>query len=267
MSLTISLRVPDGIVLAADSLSTQMSVYQLFADFKFQCPECKADIPLEKIQLPPVPIPSSTGAFAQKITSLKTKEEGYSLGIATFGMGVITGKTVYYHLRMLNKNESFTDLTQAAERIADYFQGQLIEQFGDISDKPEDQFPIGFQIVGYENGAGMTKLIYIGKNIKITTFDKIGCTLGGAVFLVNKMWELKGQDPKLKIIYESLSLQDACDLAEYFIKTTAEFLRFANTTPNVGGDVDVALITGYSGFKWIKCKELTKILETEKEKL
>jgi hypothetical protein len=33
--------------------------------------------------------------------------------------------------------------------------------------------------------------------------------------------------------------------------------------PTVGGAVDVALLTHYSNYKWIKCKTLTKALEHE----
>ncbi|NQS99270.1 MAG: hypothetical protein HQ591_12525 [candidate division Zixibacteria bacterium] len=264
MSLTISLRVPDGIVLAADSLSTQRSALQLMAEFHAKCPKCETEFPIKDLPLPAVHVPSSTGSFAQKVTSLKTKDNKHSLGIATFGMGVITGKTIYYHLRMLNQIELFENLAHASEKISEHLLAQLKIQFGDLSKYPDDSYPLGFQLVGYEDEIGKTIQIYIGKEIKREIRDTIGCTIGGQGLLVKKMWELKNQAPEYQLTYESLSLQDACDLAEYFIRATADFQRFSNMMPDVGGAVDIALITKYSGFKWIKCKELTKILEADK---
>lgn len=265
MSLVISLRVPDGIVLAADSLSTQRSALQMMANLQIECPECKNKFPIENFELPPLQIPSSTGSFAQKITSLKTKDNKFSLGIATFGLGIITGKTIYYHIRLINQNELFDNVEHATERISEYFRDQLEKQIGDLEKFPIDAFPLGFQLVGYEDDNGKTFEVYIGRKIKKQVRDTIGCTIGGQGYLVKKIWELKKQAPEFQLSYESLSLQDACNLAEYFINATADFQRFSNMIPDVGGAVDIALITKYSGFKWIKCKELTKILEADKE--
>ena len=59
----------------------------------------------------------------------------------------------------------------------------------------------------------------------------------------------------------TITVQDAIDYAEFAINSTAAYQRFSMMIPTVGGDVDVALVTAYTGFKWIKYKELTKILE------
>jgi hypothetical protein len=235
------------------------------AEFHARCPECNKEFPIKDLKLPPVPIASSTRSFAQKITSIKIKDEGYQLGIATFGLGVITGKTIYYHLRLLNQKEEFENLSSAAEKIGNYFHQQLKVQFGDLADAPDDVFPLGFHLVGYDDDTGKVRKIYIGKEIKTEDFAKIGCVFGGEGTLIKKLWEIQQQSSEYSTIYESLSLQDAVDLAEFYIQTTAGFQRFSNMIPNVGGDVDIALITRYSGFKWIKCKELSKKLEADKE--
>ena len=178
MSLTISLRVPDGIVLAADSLSTQTSAIHLMAEFQANCPKCKEEFPIKDLGLPPLPITSSTRSFAQKMSSLKTKDNQFSLGIATFGMGVVNKKTIYYHIRLLNQEKLFSGLVDASDTIAGYFSEQLTHQFGDLSKAPKDLYPLGFQVVGYEEDTAKTILVHIGREIKIDIKDKIGCTYG-----------------------------------------------------------------------------------------
>ncbi len=59
----------------------------------------------------------------------------------------------------------------------------------------------------------------------------------------------------------ALSLQDAIDYADFTVRMTAGVQRFANMIPTVGGDVDIALITNYSEFRWIKSKALARVLE------
>ena len=79
---------------------------------------------------------------------------------------------------------------------------------------------------------------------------------GDAFYIGNNILSKNNKTP-----YGSFSLKDAIDYAEYLINATANFQRFANTIPSVGGEVDVALITSFRPFVWIKCKELTTRLE------
>ncbi|MCF7809449.1 hypothetical protein K9N50_00525 [bacterium] len=263
MSLTISLLIPDGIVLAADSLAATKSGFQFIGDLDVKCPECNKEFPIENLQLPPLPVTSST-MIVQKMTSLITEDEKHSIGIATYGIGILNEMTIYNHIRILNKKILFRSITDAIDKIIEYFSGQLEKHFGDLSNLPDDFYPIGFHIVGYEDDNPRTFLVHIGKEVRTEVIDKIGCTYGGQGFLIEKIWELHKQTPQLQIIYESLSLQDAIDLAEYLINATGDFYRFSNMIPEVGGDVDVALVTKYSGFKWIKCKTLTKVIEADR---
>jgi hypothetical protein len=49
-------------------------------------------------------------------------------------------------------------------------------------------------------------------------------------------------------------LQDAIDLAEFFVDTTATFTRFKRGAGTVGGPTESAAITKHEGFKWIRRK-------------
>jgi hypothetical protein len=80
------------------------------------------------------------------------------------------------------------------------------------------------------------------------------------------MWELGKKDPRRGTTYENFSLQDAIDYAEFLITATAKYQRFTNIIPNVGGEVDIALVTPFGDFSWIRQKELGKILENSSKR-
>lgn len=122
---------------------------------------------------------------------------------------------------------------------------------------------MGFQVVGFETSSdlfGHTVDVAIGETPGSRMNDGIGCTISGDTEVVRKIWEI-GHGTNRAPNYGSFSLKDAVDYVEFLINTTASFQRFANMIPTVGGAVDVALITNYSQFTWIKYKELTRILE------
>ena len=56
------------------------------------------------------------------------------------------------------------------------------------------------------------------------------------------------------IIYEGMPIQDAIDLAVYLVNVTIGHSRFAVGPPVCGGHIDVATITS-RGFRWIRRKE------------
>jgi hypothetical protein len=57
------------------------------------------------------------------------------------------------------------------------------------------------------------------------------------------------------IIYEGMPIQDAVDLAVYLVNVTIGHSRFAVGPPVCGGQIDVATITS-RGFNWVRKKEL-----------
>ena len=267
MTLVVSLRVPDGVVLAADSLqTTQAAIFPGLKDIKIACPKCKEQITLKEIHMPPIQVPMSTSSFAQKLFPFKN-----NFGVACFGSGIVNSRTIYYHIKILEKslsNEAIDSVSGAAGKIMDYFDAELKEDLTkrnlDIANAPEEFYPFGFQVVGYETDkdiSGKTIEVLIGKKSKKKEIDQIGCSVSGDRQIVTKLWELHEDDPRLATNYGSFSLQDAIDYAEFLIKTTATQQRFSNMIPTVGGEVDIALITTHSGFKWIQFKNLTKVLE------
>jgi hypothetical protein len=259
MTLAVSLRVPDGLVIAADSLATSIGQIGISAEVQSKCPICKKSIQLKDLKLPPISIPTSLSSYAQKVFPFQD-----IYGIATYGLGILNEKTIYYHIKMIEKKSfetPYSGVTNVANILKEYFDKEIKKQIKDIEKSPDTFYPLGFLVVGYDDDTGKTIVVKIGKKSVMEEKVGSGCTYGGEGGVVNKLWELSRSQSQRATNFGSFSLQDAVDYAEYLINTTANFQRFAITIPNVGGDVDIALITPFRKFTWIKYKKMTEILE------
>jgi len=259
MTLIVSLRVPDGVVIAGDSLQTvrgnlQMELKQHPVDIPGHG-EFKIDL-----KLPAMEISTSTYSYAQKIFPFRKK-----YGMGAFGLGIINQRTIYNHIKNLERNlTGDLDLIGVAEKIKDYFWAEFQEdlkkqgKLAELEKLPDNATVFGMQIIGYTaetDYSGHTVQITIGKKATIQEFGGIGCTVSGETNVPQKLWQLGNAN------YGAFSLQDAVDYAEFLIHTTAVHQRFANMIPTVGGFIDMALLTNYNDFRWIKCKKMTKIIE------
>lgn len=56
------------------------------------------------------------------------------------------------------------------------------------------------------------------------------------------------------LVEAPMPIQDAIDLAEFFVDTTATFARFRRGASTVGGPTESAAITKHEGFKWVRRK-------------
>lgn len=264
MTLVISVRAPDGIVIGADSLSTTHSSLSFKGNIETACPKCGNKIKLSDFPGPKIRVPVSIFPTAQKLFSIRE-----DFGIGFFGMSIINGISIYNHIRSNDENwKKFTEVSKLAEALGKYFHKELKKQFRDITKAPDNFRPLGFQLVGFDKESkpwGRTVSVSIGKIIETKIEDKIGCTFSGEGHIVKKLWELREQ-MGLGALYESFSLQDAVEYVSFLIGTTAKFQKFANMIPTVGEPVDIAVVTRHGGFKWIKCKDYIKILESKEEK-
>lgn len=59
---------------------------------------------------------------------------------------------------------------------------------------------------------------------------------------------------EVQLVAQTMPVRDAIDLADFLVETTKRFFRFLPGADIVGGDTDVAVVTRYEGFKWIKRK-------------
>lgn len=271
MSLVISLRVPDGIVTAADSLATAQNILEFYTDeLTITCPNCHKSLKGEEVKLPPIPMPFSASSYTQKLFNIIGK-----YAVSSFGQGIINGKSIYFHLReferSINESGESGTYTMILDKLINYFEQELLNELPKYKEEaPDKWYPIGFHFNGYktdENGTkGYTTEVYIGKENIVREEEIIGCTIGGDIKVVKKLWEIGREDEHSQIKYHLLSLQDAVELSEYLIETTSNFQRFANEVPTVGGAIDISLVTPFEGFQWIKRKELMETIEEQKTK-
>nr|WP_314431447.1 hypothetical protein [uncultured Brevundimonas sp.] len=59
---------------------------------------------------------------------------------------------------------------------------------------------------------------------------------------------------EVPIVQPTMPTKDAIDLADFLVETTKRFVRFLPGADTVGGCTDIAVVTKYEGFKWIKRK-------------
>ncbi|MDI6734779.1 MAG: hypothetical protein QME42_01075 [bacterium] len=256
MSLVVSLRVPDGIVVAADSLMTFHTQAVPKEEF-VRCPKCEAKIPHSLIS-PPPPVLTPGSPNVQKLFCVKKRD----IGLAVFGMPFLTGRTIENHLRDLEKRifENET-VERVAAKVEEYFRAELNKEVGNLENIPENQFPLGFQLSGYDEqdvSIGKTFSIELGRTSRIEPLHSkgYGCSISGDQRVVLKLWK---EDPNIPLPmppFQLLPLQDAIDYTIFLIDTTIKFQRFTPMTPTCGGSIDVSVITYHSGFQWIKKKEL-----------
>jgi len=256
MSLVVSLRVPDGIILAADSLMTFQTQAVPKEEF-VRCPNCNSKIPHSLISPPPAILSPGSSNF-QKLFCIKKK----NIGLGVFGMPFLTGRTIESHIRTLEKKifENET-VERVAAKVEEYFRAELNKEVGNIENIPERQFPLGFQLAGYDEqeiNIGKTFSIEIGRTSKIEPLHEkgFGCSISGDQRVILKLWK---EDPNIPLPmppFQLLPLQDAIDYAIFLIDTTIKFQKFTPMTPTCGGSIDVAVITPHSGFQWVKKKEL-----------
>ncbi|MEW6617982.1 MAG: hypothetical protein AB1422_01300 [bacterium] len=256
MSLVVSVRVPDGIILAADSLMTFHTQAVPKEEF-VKCPKCEAKIPHSLVS-PPPPVLSPGSSNTQKLFCIKKR----NVGIAVFGIPFLSGRTIESHLRDVEKRVFENETVErVAVKVEEYFKAELNKEVGNLENIPERQFPLGFQVAGYDEQdpyIGKTFSVEIGRTSRIEPLHTkgYGCSISGDQRVILKLWK---EDPNIPLPmppFQLLPLQDAIDYALFLIETTIEFQRFTPMTPTCGGNIDVAVITHQTGFQWIKRKEL-----------
>jgi len=259
MTLIVSLRTVDGIVVAGDSLSTIMAQVQFKAQLDIKCPQCGHEHREDPVATGGQ-IPSSTFSFAQKVFPFME-----NFGVGSHGAGQLSGKTMYFALRELEKDLKdqgwkASGVTEAADKIGKYVFNLAKESIPDLDKLPDERVFLGFQVVGYDGPDAKTMRIGIGNKVYTTTLSGRGCTADGETRVTTSIWELYKNHKEDQAQYAVFSLQDAIDYAKFLISTTAEYQRFSRTIPRVGGDIDIGLVTPLDGFIWIQQKPLGKIL-------
>lgn len=258
MTLVVSVRVPDGVVVAADSLATLAMQAKAQAKGPAKCPKCGEEHVVEvELALPREMATLSTLPYALKLVPLWGR-----FAVASFGHSLIGERSVFALIQEFQQQHTFTDPQEAADALSERLFKVLGETI-DLNDLADDSVILGFHLSGHKDGKPVATVSRIGKQINANSYDGFGATIDGETSVVTHMWGLKQSIPQMGAIYQAWSVLDASDYAEFLISLTASSQRFGLMVPTVGGAIDVALVTPQNKFRWIKRKQLASLLLEE----
>ena len=274
MTIAITLKVNDGLVLAADSASTIVVTDEL----------------------------GNAGVInvynnANKIFNLI---KGRPIGAITWGGGNIGAASITTLMKdfrqMLTgarpapvgsqwQPSATATVEQVAELAKRFFFDHLYQTAYQDAHKPPQ---IGFVIAGYSDQEGMAdeyelqilsaqecigpRLIRRREESGFNWYGQIEpitrLVLGYSSDLVKILVEdlnvpheqlepiilLLQQKLSAPLVSPAMPIQDAIDLAEFLVDLAINYARFIPGAPTVGGPIEIAAITKHEGFKWVRRK-------------
>jgi hypothetical protein len=273
MTIALSLKVHEGIVLASDSASTVVG----------QGPGN-------------MPVAIKVYNNANKIFNLL---KGAPIGASTWGAGAIGQASIAMLVKDLRRRFSGLDSSRGkkwqinpakyemlwvAERVREFiFEEHYKPFFSDWPNKPD----MGLFVVGYSANESLAEEYQIdvvsgecAPPKLLRPKDLAGMTWNGQTEAVTRL--VAGFSPSLpsilqqnlgiqedripavmnvlqvalnpNLIQAAMPLQDAIDLASFLTETAISFSRFAPGASVVGGPIEVAAISKHEGFKWVERK-------------
>lgn len=242
MSLIIAVYVPEGIVMASDSRQsiTIGGTRPTGEEFKVE----------------------TVNSDAVMKTFLLGQQQ---VGISNFGQDLLDGVPMGSYIRRFIEESLVTadDVTTIPDKLVRYFR---------------QSFPkadVGFHVAGYRKD-GKSSIPYVyhchvsrnkvdRRNAKPDGSVVYGATWSGQIDILTSIVNpvaVKDEEGKQKIVrspapivWDAMTLQDAIDFSIYAIRTTIDTMRFQARPKNVGGPIDVLLLTSESPPDWVQRKK------------
>ncbi len=189
----------------------------------------------------------------------------HQVGISNFGKDLLGGVPTASRISRFIEEEltSNDDIKTIPKKLVDHFR----KSFPDAD--------AGFHVTGYKKeGKISVPYIYschIEKNVvkRVNTkpdgSPSYGASWSGQTDILSSILvpvvikDDQGNNKAIRspapIIWDAMALQDAIDFSIYAIRTTIDTMRFQARQKNVGGPIDVLVITPEEA-KWIQRKEL-----------
>jgi hypothetical protein len=273
MTIAISLKINDGLVLAADSASTVLGM-----------------IPTGELQVINV---------YNNVSKLFNLRKGLPIGAVTWGAGSIGQASISTIVKDLRErftggDRDFRDwelkkdtynVEAVARRLREFV-------FDDLYAKAFSSFPaqkqpaLGFIVAGYSADAAFAEEFKIDIQngecsgpTRLRNQDQVGVTwagdgealnrlivgtsggmpvalgrLGIPASQINQAMATIQQSLQVPLVLPAMPLQDAIELAEFMVDVTIRFSRFMPGAQTVGGPIEVAAISKHEGFRWIRRK-------------
>jgi hypothetical protein len=234
MSFVITVYVPAGIVMASDSRQS--------ITIEGAAPDGK---PLTKIE-------TVSSDFVYKTFLLERQK----VGINSFGESLLGKIPTESHIKRFSEEvlDDADDVTTIPSKLTEFFR------------KDFPKADTAFHIAGFKSierkSTPYVFYCHVGKNeierknVATNTENIVyGATWGGqADIIASLLLPIPGQ-PKPPILWDAMTIQDAIDFAIYAVRTTIDTMRFQARPKNVGGPVDVLLISPDKLPRWIQIKE------------
>jgi hypothetical protein len=269
MTVAIALQVHDGVVLASDSALTLNNTTKTAPDNILNIYN-----------------------NANKIFNLKKGLPigGVTYGMGSFGASSITTLIKDLRRRFSGDDKDYQawaiGISYTVEQIAIKTREFLFEENFLPLNATSSGVQFGFLVAGYGAGAKLSEtwsieikdgkceppklVIPQGQSNCIVGGDpEVFCRLANGVspFLapvllhagfdqltVDKVVAAAQSGLGIPLVEAPMPIQDAIDLAEFFVSTTSIFARFKRGAATVGGPVESAAITKHEGFKWVHRK-------------
>ncbi len=231
MSLVVTVYVPSGIVMAADSRMTVLRTEEREENG-------------QKIRMQQQLVLSDN---AYKIVELRS----VGVGVGVYDAGVINNQPVDSHVHRFEEEAVAPgdDVVTVANKLLDYFQAN----FPGVA--------VGVHVAGYRTeGRASVPYVLVGHTVREPKARRVnadaegrvqyGITRAGDTLVANRLI-----DPNYLPLFPAMPLQDAVDYALHLIRATIDTMRFEPRFPSVGGPIDVLAITP-DGMRWVQRKEL-----------
>jgi hypothetical protein len=268
MTIVVTVKINDGIVLAADSAST-------FYDDKGEFLNIYNN--------------------ANKVFNLV---KGLPIGGLSWGAGGIGSASIATIVKDLRRRLAGQDakfaswqldpgsytVQQVAQRVREFLFDELF--MGAYGANPPANYFLGFKVCGYSAGAPLSEVLgikIINSNCdppileqrqdwmgvrwdgEYESMDRLVLGVGSAI--ASKLENIgidktRARDAADQLISDlakwpvlaGMPIQDAIELALFMVETSIKFVKFNMGHNTVGGPIEIAAITKHEGFKWVQRK-------------
>lgn len=261
MTITVSVKVRDGIVLGTDSM-TQILV-----------PDEEGNVGVAK-----------TYSHARKLFQIATMP----IGVMAYGAGNIAERTpeslvLEYSRRMEQFGINTRSVEAVARGLCRFIQCVYYKEFG--ATRPEDRPVMGFFVGGYSIGSPFAEewefqLPRDGDVLQVRPPAQFGGAWRGRTAPINRLYW--GFDPDIRnrlagggvpfkyvqaifskqlwsmpIAFPAMPIQDAVNFTTFVLRITIGYYSFVLGPPDCGGPIQLATVLPDKGFEWVSEPKLS----------
>lgn len=265
MTICVSVRIPEGLILAADSMVT--------LEGTINTPQGQQTGVLQTFE------------FANKVTRIKD----YPIGVMTWGIASISNRSIPSLIMEWEHGYPSISLVQSftVKDVADELHKFIEERYDKVYPASTKRPFLGLFIGGYSQNQFFSDQYFCEwpnriawQEVRLNNPDgspNFGANWFGQTDALSRLvhgYDRAGIEELIKrgvdksivqkwiddhvselpLVFDGMPLQDAVDFANYAVELTIGRFRFAVGVPVCGGNVDIAVITP-NAFQWAQRKQ------------